>query len=433
MLKNEALKMSGVIDINEGTEPGNATLTHNVLNYMIKGTNGFHNEEARKNLKYLSTSEEQLTLSTSFADSTSYIVDVSLNLKFNHAGLLVNTTHKVEKFTIDDIDNPTKGALDETIIKTLELKDGERRKSDNVALNFENLAFTDYTPYLVKGWNGEDETNEFNVGDSGYIKVKDALPAEAYSEYDEITIKEVSIPEAVDIGYGNSYLKFKKECSDLVITTISKINKVEKTFKVKVNPVAATSISFPSTLHSNELVGKPINVKIGSKPTGSVANINIALENNTANATATMVEGNKNEFVLEGKNAGSVDVVVTDKNLGETKKLTKTITFHENNDVGIAQLIGNSKTTISGSGELQSIKFSAMPGESKGKFVVTYWDTDYTGTFTIKDGKFSASLSSFGDYTFTSFRLYNSGEYHRFNFTYDDDFYDTYIYTVILK
>ena len=80
----------------------------------------------------------------------------------------------------------------------------------------------------------------------------------------------------------------------------------------------------------HDLVGATREISVSSSPSGSIADIDVNVIPGTGDADVSLVEGSTNSFTITGTKPGTVTLEVTDKNVGETSKVTREITYFDN-------------------------------------------------------------------------------------------------------
>ena len=303
----------------------------------------FTNEESINNISY-SYEDGVYKMITSFLDDDSYVpryFDVSLSMLFKD-GILVNLDSYKAEYMVGDDDE--KGALDRKMIYKATQSLDERKAPKDTSITFENsLMFKDFDCYLSNtSYNGK-KVESYKVGETAYLYYLNQKPEEATAFFDDISIVEVSVPEAIELDDKGHSFKFLKSVENLKVTLKSK--NVTKELTVSASLPTAEGLELESAgsefyLPSSWIINTPKKFKVLPVPSGSVINLTVdTSELNTAGATVK--KNDDGTYTLEATKEGSVKIKFTDESiLDATKKtLTKEVKFYANSDQGLEKLL----------------------------------------------------------------------------------------------
>ncbi len=432
VLQTEAEELVNLASVNGSTS--HLGVSNAILYDYVNSSNYFANSAAKEKLTY-EENENTIKIKSTFSNSSANVVKIELSLVFED-GLLVSVTGSIDKNEGSYDDESFVGELIEHIDINASLTKADRVSSPETTFKFENLYFQNYTPYLTKSYSGEEESLQFNVGEKAYLKIKNMLPSSATTSIDEIEIVSVSNPDAATINYGSS-LTFTAPCEELQVTVKSKISNIEKIITVKVLGASVQSIHFYSMstsrneyyLPSMDVINYERTFAIKVAPDGVTPNIQINLKNNTANASVTKVEGSTlNQYKIIATTPGNVDVEIIETSLGESHKLTKTVTYFDKTKEAIADYFSTANFKYSGAYSPLTINKTSSTGGTLS--FVGLDDFTYTANWQVSDDfkiVFSnKNVEGSYDATFSDISLqFNSkSDLSCFRVTYEDDLYE---------
>ena len=403
-------------------------LSNQIFEEYFNGSGYYSDVEAQKSMTF-DYADGVYTLSAFGEESWDGSIEkYETTIKVDEEGLVTSFDQTKSLFSADYDTGELSDTADEVETVQFILEKGAREVAPNDLLTVEDLYLTDYECHLSNTYYGTEQVNEYVLGSTVYLIVDSYEPETYYDDIDPIEIVSVSDPSAVDNLYGTSF-KVVKPIDELEVTVASEHSKIEKTFTISVYQPEVETISLPSektTLPLHDLVGATREISVSSSPTGSIADIDVNVVPGTGDADVSLVEGSTNRFTITGTKPGTVTLEVTDKNVGETSKVTREITYFDNSDEGIMDYLSSSSIYFNNSDFTITItKDEANATEGLLTVVYDEYGTTYTSTAKISVSNGEITFSDFvglddDEYLITELRPYDynsSAKYSRFNLT----------------
>ena len=418
-------------------------LSNQIFEEYFNGSGYYSDEEAQKSMTF-DYADGVYALSAFGEESWDGSIEkYETTIKVDEEGLVTSFNQTKSLFSADYDTGEVSDTADEVETVEFTLEKGAREVAPNDLLTIEDLYLTDYECHLSNTYYGTEQVNEYVLGSTVYLIVDSYEPETYYDDIDPIEIVSVSDPSAVENLYGTSF-KVVKPIDELEVTVASEHSKIEKTFTISVYQPEVETISLPSektTLPLHDLVGATREISVSSSPSGSIADIDVNVIPGTGDADVSLVEGSTNSFTITGTKPGTVTLEVTDKNVGETSKVTREITYFDNSDEGIMEYLSSSSIYCNKSDFTITITKDEA-NATEGLLTVVYddgWST-YTSTAKIVVSNGEITFSDFvglddDEYLITELRPYDydsSAKYSRFNLTmqmsWDESTVSFYIY-----
>ena len=403
-------------------------LSNQIFEEYFNGSGYYSDVEAQKSMTF-DYKDGVYTISAFGEESWDGSIEkFETTFKVDDEGLVTSFNQTKSLFSADYDTGELSNTADEVETVQFILEKGAREVAPNDLLTVEDLYLTDYECHLSNTYYGTEQVNEYVLGSTVYLIVDSYEPETYYDEIDPIEIVSVSDPSAVENLYGTSF-KVVKPIDELEVTVASEHSKIEKTFTISVYQPEVEKISLPSektTLPLHDLVGATREISVSSSPSGSIADIDVNVVPGTGDADVSLVEGSTNSFTITGTKPGTVTLEVTDKNVGETSKVTREITYFDNSDEGIMDYLSSSSIYFNNSDFTITItKDEANATEGLLTVVYDEYGTTYTSTAKISVSNGEITFSDFvglddDEYLITELRPYDynsSAKYSRFNLT----------------
>ena len=418
-------------------------LSNQIFEEYFNGSGYYSDEEAQKSMTF-DYADGVYALSAFGEESWDGSIEkYETKIKVDEEGLVTSFNQTKSLFSADYDTGEVSDTADEVETVEFTLEKGAREVAPNDLLTIEDLYLTDYECHLSNTYYGTEQVNEYVLGSTVYLIVDSYEPETYYDDIDPIEIVSVSDPSAVENLYGTSF-KVVKPIDELEVTVASEHSKIEKTFTISVYQPEVETISLPSektTLPLNDLVGATREISVSSSPSGSIADIDVNVVPGTGDADVSLVEGSTNSFTITGTKPGTVTLEVTDKNVGETSKVTREITYFDNSDEGIMEYLSSSSIYCNKSDFTITITKDEA-NATEGLLTVVYDDgsSTYASTAKIVVSNGEITFSDFvglddDEYLITKLRPYDydsSAKYSRFNLTmqmsWDESTVSFYIY-----
>ena len=418
-------------------------LSNQIFEEYFNGSGYYSDEEAQKSMTF-DYADGVYALSAFGEESWDGSIEkYETTIKVDEEGLVTSFNQTKSLFSADYDTGEVSDTADEVETVEFTLEKGAREVAPNDLLTIEDLYLTDYECHLSNTYYGTEQVNEYVLGSTVYLIVDSYEPETYYDDIDPIEIVSVSDPSAVENLYGTSF-KVVKPIDELEVTVASEHSKIEKTFTISVYQPEVETISLPSektTLPLHDLVGATREISVSSSPSGSIADIDVNVIPGTGDADVSLVEGSTNSFTITGTKPGTVTLEVTDKNVGETSKVTREITYFDNSDEGIMEYLSSSSIYYNNSDFTITITKDEA-NATEGLLTVVYDDgsSTYTSTAKIVVSNGEITFSDFvglddDEYLITKLRPYDydsSAKYSRFNLTmqmsWDESTVSFYIY-----
>ena len=418
-------------------------LSNQIFEEYFNGSGYYSDEEAQKSMTF-DYADGVYALSAFGEESWDGSIEkYETTIKVDEEGLVTSFNQTKSLFSADYDTGEVSDTADEVETVEFTLEKGAREVAPNDLLTIEDLYLTDYECHLSNTYYGTEQVNEYVLGSTVYLIVDSYEPETYYDDIDPIEIVSVSDPSAVENLYGTSF-KVVKPIDELEVTVASEHSKIEKTFTISAYQPEVETISLPSektTLPLHDLVGATREISVSSSPSGSIADIDVNVVPGTGDADVSLVEGSTNSFTITGTKPGTVTLEVTDKNVGETSKVTREITYFDNSDEGIMEYLSSSSIYCNKSDFTITITKDEA-NATEGLLTVVYDDgsSTYASTAKIVVSNGEITFSDFvglddDEYLITKLRPYDydsSAKYSRFNLTmqmsWDESTVSFYIY-----
>lgn len=403
-------------------------LSNQIFEQYFNGFGYYSDEEAQKSMTF-DYADGVYTLSAFGEESWDGSIEkYETTIKVDEEGLVTSFNQTKSLFSADYDTGEVSDTADEVETVEFTLEKGAREVAPSDLLTVEDLYLTDYECHLSNTYYGTEQVNEYVLGSTVYLIVDSYEPETYYDDIDPIEIVSVSDHSAVENLYRTSF-KVVKPIDELEVTVASEHSKIEKTFTISVYQPEVETISLPSektTLPLHDLVGATREISVSSSPSGSIADIDVNVVPGTGDADVSLVEGSTNSFTITGTKPGTVTLEVTDKNVGETSKVTREITYFDNSDEGIMEYLSSSSIYCNKSDFTITITKDEA-NATEGLLTVVYDDgsSTYASTAKIVVSNGEITFSDFvglddDEYLITKLRPYDydsSAKYSRFNLT----------------
>ena len=403
-------------------------LSNQIFEEYFNGSGYYSDEEAQKSMTF-DYADGVYALSAFGEESWDGSIEkYETTIKVDEEGLVTSFNQTKSLFSADYDTGEVSDTADEVETVEFTLEKGAREVAPSDLLTVEDLYLTDYECHLSNTYYGTEQVNEYVLGSTVYLIVDSYEPETYYDDIDPIEIVSVSDHSAVENLYRTSF-KVVKPIDELEVTVASEHSKIEKTFTISVYQPEVETISLPSektTLPLHDLVGATREISVSSSPSGSIADIDVNVVPGTGDADVSLVEGSTNSFTITGTKPGTVTLEVTDKNVGETSKVTREITYFDNSDEGIMEYLSSSSIYCNKSDFTITITKDEA-NATEGLLTVVYDDgsSTYASTAKIVVSNGEITFSDFvglddDEYLITKLRPYDydsSAKYSRFNLT----------------
>ena len=397
---NEVLE-NGYININDAKNSvgllnyrGSYGLANVALDLYING-NSYLGEDAAKQKAVYQKDNSTFTVSSEYIDEYKNHNILSLKLVFTD-DILTSFVGKKEIY-LDS--NGVKGNLQRSYEFNFNQEIGNKASApSDKFLTLNDLLYSSYDINLTI--NGEAVAdNVVYLNKPVRFNVSNLLPLTGNPYLDKIEIKEVSDPKVFEISQDKQYVTPLKATTEASITIGGVNTNIRKTFSLIVKGTIPESLSianpdpnnYKNTLPSTLLINKKRTIIVDSQPYTSLADLQVELVENNANASVSNI--NNNQFDLIASKVGSVKLKISDKNNNKAS-IEKTINFVENNDDGLITAFTNIKG-INGLTALHDLVVSKDQTNNSGTLSINFYDDEYYDAEYIFTAKWSISNKKF--------------------------------------